>query len=201
MMKKESPNLVEILPELPISQRRILLHICCGPCSCAPLERLRYSKWEVTGYWNNPNIEPPAEYARRLESMKTAANYFGVPVIADTDIDTIGWDSARRGSGTSMEFPTRCIGCYTWRLDKAAATARENDFTYFSTTLLYSKYQNHEMIRSAGYAAMHKYNVQFLDIPFMTGWGRGIRLSKKIGLYRQKYCGCILSQQQTTAVL
>ena len=48
---------------------KILLHICCGPCACYPVERLQKEQFEIYGYWYNPNIHPYTEYRKRLENV------------------------------------------------------------------------------------------------------------------------------------
>ena len=58
----------------------LLLHVCCGPCATAVIERI-VSRFDVVSFWYNPNIEPPAEYERRLAGMRTVAEVMGVPLV------------------------------------------------------------------------------------------------------------------------
>lgn len=90
----------------------------------------------------------------------------------------------------------RCRYCYHDRLRTTALIARRGKFDYFTTTLLYSKHQQHDLIRSIGEAEGEAVGVPFLYKDFSKGWQEGIRVSKAMGLYRQQYCGCIYSEKE-----
>jgi len=90
----------------------------------------------------------------------------------------------------------RCLYCYSSRLEIAAAAAVNLGFDAFSTTLLYSRYQKHDLIREIGENIAGKYGIRFHYDDFRKGWQEGITLSKKMELYRQKYCGCIYSEKE-----
>ncbi len=89
----------------------------------------------------------------------------------------------------------KCGICYLLRLEKTAAKAKEGGFDAFSTTLLYSRYQKHEEIIKIAQELAKKHDIDFYYYDFRTGWGRGITLSKKYGMYRQQYCGCVYSER------
>nr|NJM01334.1 epoxyqueuosine reductase QueH [Desulfobacula sp.] len=82
------------------------------------------------------------------------------------------------------------------RLLQTALVAKKGNFEAFSTTLLYSKFQNHDLIRETGEALAAKYGLQFLYHDFREGWNSGIEASKRLNLYRQQYCGCIYSEKE-----
>ena len=44
----------------------ILLHMCCGPCACYPVPKLRSEGHDITGYFFNPNIHPYKEFKHRI---------------------------------------------------------------------------------------------------------------------------------------
>lgn len=44
---------------------KLLLHICCAPCSIMCIETLRQEGIEPVGFWDNPNIHPYTEYRSR----------------------------------------------------------------------------------------------------------------------------------------
>jgi predicted adenine nucleotide alpha hydrolase (AANH) superfamily ATPase len=90
----------------------------------------------------------------------------------------------------------KCTYCYSWRMEETAKMAKIHDFKCFSTTLLYSKYQDHEKLKEFGYSLAEKYSVDFVYEDFRTGWQEGIDESNLIGMYRQPYCGCIYSEQE-----
>ena len=90
----------------------------------------------------------------------------------------------------------RCRQCYRLRLVKTAEIAKSGGFNAFTTTLLYSRFQKHDLIRSIGAAVAGEYDIPFLYIDFREGWSEGVRISKALGLYRQPYCGCIYSERE-----
>ena len=90
----------------------------------------------------------------------------------------------------------RCGCCYTIRLRATAREAAAKGFDAFSTTLLYSRYQKHDRIKQAAQAASEEFGVPFLYRDLRTGWSEGIRISKRLRLYRQQYCGCIYSEKE-----
>lgn len=170
----------------------ILMHICCGPCACYCLKSLREKGHQVTGYWYNHNIHPYQEYRKRLESLMYFANEAQMPLIIDDDYDIEGFIKNMIDGDTEM--PDRCIPCYDTRLYKTAKRAKDDGFDAFTTTLLYSKYQQHKNIRQIGEKYAAQFNLEFYYEDFRKGWREGIEMSKKLGLYRQQYCGCIFSE-------
>ena len=64
-------ELEKIIAENEASGRhpKLLLHVCCAPCSSWCLEFLnRY--FEITVFFYNPNIDDPEEYRKRAEEEK-----------------------------------------------------------------------------------------------------------------------------------
>ncbi len=170
---------------------KILLHICCGPCALYPLRTLRAAGHEVTGFFFNPNIHPYQEYARRLEAVHDMARKEALPLIIRDDYDL---ESFLANVAPAPE--KRCGYCYVSRLKAAAEAATGNGFEAFSASLLYSRYQRHDEIRSLGEHLGREHGVTFHYEDFRPGWQEGIRLSKELGLYRQQYCGCIYSEKE-----
>lgn len=197
-----SPGEPLIVPA--VLAQAILLHACCGPCSITPVLCLQDQGLAPTLYFYNPNIHPLTEYLRRREGLLAVAQRLNVPVILPDQLhpasselgaaDPAGWLQAMAALGPDMnDMARRCPLCYDLRLARAAQAARELGFTRFSSTLLYSKYQNHQAILDAG--ARHAgHGLAFLGEDFRPGWNEGIRLSKEWGIYRQPYCGCVLSE-------
>jgi hypothetical protein len=87
--------------------------------------------------------------------------------------------------------------CYGIRLERTAAFAKEMGFDAFTTTLLVSPYQKHELIKELGEEYARKYGVEFYYKDFRPGFRQGQQQAKEMELYRQKFCGCIISYRQS----
>lgn len=168
----------------------LLVHACCGPCAITVFTALKDRGEEVHGFYYNPNIHPLTEYLRRKDALAEVGSRLGVAVsFADSEYDPAVF--LRQAAFRELD---RCRFCYELRLDRAARQARTLGFQAFTTTLLYSRYQDHEAIRAAGEAAGQTHGVTFAYEDFRPSWEEGIRLSKEWGLYRQPYCGCVFSE-------
>lgn len=170
---------------------KILLHVCCGPCTIYPLHVLRAQGHNVKGYFFNPNIHPFKEFKRRINALKELAS--GEKFSVEIDSRYGLQEYLRRVVFHEQE---RCSICYDMRLEQVARNALKMGVDAFSSTLLYSKYQNHELIRKKGEQLAEKFGVAFHYEDFRPGWQEGIDRSKEMGLYRQPYCGCIYSEQE-----
>ncbi|NOY69235.1 MAG: epoxyqueuosine reductase QueH [Deltaproteobacteria bacterium] len=170
---------------------KILLHICCAPCSIFPVEQLRDENFEVRGFFFRHNIHPYTECLKREESLKKHAARIGLKLIYQTGYDLEGF--LRKAAFREQD---RCRICYFERLNETAKLARHGKFDCFSSTLLYSKFQNHELIRQIGESIGKSIGIPFYYSDFRTGWKYGIEESKKLAMYRQQYCGCIYSEKQ-----
>lgn len=98
--------------------------------------------------------------------------------------------------GKNFNKKARCSLCYELRINKTAQKAKLMGFSAFSTTLLYSKYQNHEDIKRISLNISQKVGIDFYYFDFREGWEEGIKKSKEMGIYRQPYCGCIFSEKE-----
>ncbi len=174
-----------------IAQKRILLHICCAPCTVYPLSRLRENGWEVFGYFYNLNIHPYQEFRKRLETLKDFAAKVDLRLILREEYD-VGHFIRQ----VVFRETKRCYYCYTHRLEAAARLAKKSGFDSFSTTLLYSKQQKHDLIKEIAEGVSRKVGIPFYYEDFRAGWKIGIEKSKQLGLYRQQYCGCIYSEAE-----
>ena len=169
----------------------VLLHICCGPCAVYPLEVLKDEGIRVHGYFHNPNIHPYREFKKRLAAVEQLASRLNLPVEYDREYGLR--DYLRQ---VVFNEDKRCGLCYEMRLQEAVAQAKKIGAEAFSTTLLYSRYQNHNLIRSRAEKLAEMHNIPFYYHDFREGWHQGIDRSKEMGLYRQSYCGCIYSEQE-----
>ncbi len=169
---------------------KLLLHICCGPCAIYPVSTLRAAGHTVMGYFYKNNIHPYTECLKRQKTLEDYAQSIDLNVIYQDGYDLEGFLQ-------NMVFreKTRCSICYHDRLLSTAKIAKKGKFDAFSTTLLYSKFQKHDPIRSLGESVGKKQGVPFYYEDFRTGWKQGIAVSKALGMYRQQYCGCIYSEK------
>lgn len=168
-----------------------LLHTCCAPCSIHCVEQLRQEKIEPVSYWFNPNIHPYTEYRSRKNTLEEYAKSIHLKLIIDNQY---GLRSFVKAVIDDLEH--RCFYCYQVRLEQTARYAAENGFDSFSTTLLVSPYQKHEALIAAGKAAEQKYQIPFLYRDFRIGFQDGQQKARELGLYMQKYCGCIFSEEE-----
>lgn len=178
---------------------RVFLHCCCGPCALYPLQVLRREGFEVTGYFDNPNIHPYKEFQARLGSYRLMAETNGLRTQVD---DRYGLELFMRSLKEKDEgvyrakSDERCALCYKLRLDKTAAACREAGLKTFSTTLLVSPYQRHDLIRETGGDIAAAYGLTFLYRDFRPGFRQGQAMAREAGLYMQGYCGCVFSEYE-----
>lgn len=170
---------------------KLLLHTCCAPCSVYCIEQLKKENIDITSYWYNPNIHPYKEYESRLETLKKYNEEIGIPIIIN---DYYGLKEFCKN--TINKLNSRCGYCYLCRLENAASYAKENGYDAFSTTLLISPYQNHELLKKTGDMLAKKYDIKFLYKDFRAGFREGQNKARSLGLYMQKYCGCIFSEEE-----
>jgi epoxyqueuosine reductase len=169
----------------------ILLHICCGPCLIYPFSRLKDRGFKISGFYYNPNIYPLSEYSRRREALKSLSQEFflAVEYPEHQERDFI------QAIDSQESLPQRCINCWRLRLEKTARRAKERGLEAFSTTLLVSPYQDHQMLKQLGRQIGRDAGIEFYYEDFRSGFKQGQLEAKAKGIYRQKYCGCQYSMQ------
>ncbi len=169
----------------------ILLHICCAPCSVACIRQLREEGTEPVGFWYNPNIHPFLEYRTRRDTLREYAGVIGLEL---RENDFYGLRPFTAAVASDPDH--RCEYCYACRMQETAQYAAEHGFDRFSSTLLISPYQNREMICCAGESAGIQYGVEFVPYDFRPRFREGQDEARELGLYQQKYCGCIYSEEE-----
>lgn len=176
---------------------RLLLHACCAPCSSHTLLFL-YEHFEITIYFCNPNIAPEDEYNYRKSELKRLIAELGLSVkMIDEDYDSAPFYELSKGLEHLPERGERCQRCIEYRLRKTAEKALEAGADYFTTTLTISPHKDCQYINECGKKLSEEYGVPYLfsDFKKHDGYKHSIELSKKYGLYRQNYCGCIYSKR------
>ena len=184
------PASIQAAPARP----RLLLHSCCGPCSTAVLESL-LPYFDVDILYFNPNIRPREEYDRRVQAQRDVLEKMPLtrPVglfVCDYEPDV--FTEAVRGLESEPEGGARCRVCFRLRLEETARRAKEAGYDAFTTTLSVSPHKNAAALNEAGAQASKKFGVQYLraDCKKNNGYLRSVELSRDLGIYRQKYCGC-----------
>jgi len=172
---------------------RLLLHICCAPCAIYPLEELRGEGFDsITGFFYNPNIHPYTEYIRRKTALEEYSGRHDLPVIF-RDYNLTDYF---RGVAQNEEAPARCRLCWRMRLNESALFGSRNGYDAFTTTLLVSPYQDHDLIKEIGREAAENCGIDFIYREFRKGFRKAQDDARREGLYRQKYCGCIFSERE-----
>ena len=170
---------------------KLLLHTCCAPCSIYCIDALEKENIKPDIYWYNPNIHPYKEYEARRDCLINYTNKIGLKCIVE---DEYGLDEFCKNVINNLN--TRCTNyCYPIRLKKLFEYAKENGYDSVSTTLLYSIYQNHEFIKEYCKMLSKQYKIDFLYRDFRVGFWEEHNKAKEEGLYMQKYCGCIFSEE------
>ncbi|MCL2311343.1 MAG: epoxyqueuosine reductase QueH [Firmicutes bacterium] len=174
---------------------RILLHVCCAPCSIMFIKEIKKINLDLTLFWYNPNIYPSEEYCARKSSFEKFVSDMGLNVQYDKDNLRKDIDDNFQTFINSINIKNRCEGCYTLRIKKTSITAKEEHFTYFSTTLLVSPYQKHDLICEVSRKLSDKYKIKFFYKDFRPSFRQGQAEARKLGLYIQNYCGCCFSRK------
>ena len=85
------------------------------------------------------------------------------------------------------------------RLEQTARYAADHGFESFTSTLFVSPYQDHELLRRTAEELAAQYGVAFLYRDFRPGFRQGQQEARELGLYMQKYCGCVFSEEDRYA--
>lgn len=179
--------------EMLSSSGGVLLHCCCAPCATSVIERVIQSVKPVL-YYYNPNIQPEAEYDKRLGELEKLAAYHGLELIAEPYRGD-GFLSAVKGLESEREGGARCPICFSLRLDKTAETAAKLRIPAFCSTLTVSPHKDAELINEIGLRIEKKYGVKWIlsDFKKRNGFLRSTQICEELGLYRQNYCGCLFA--------
>jgi len=169
---------------------KLLLHICCAPCLIYPWERLKEKGFEVAGLFYNPNIHPFSEYKKRKQAVEQLNKRLNIDIIYLQYLP----EEFFRAVNLKEKNPQRCLVCWELRLEVAARIAKDKRFEYFSTTLLVSPYQDHELLRKIGDDIAANEGVKFYYEDFRPGFRDAHKKAQAGDIYCQKYCGCIYSE-------
>ena len=168
---------------------KLLLHICCGPCASGAVPWWKAAADQVVGFFYNPNIQPLLEFRRRLTGTREVCELTGIELFVDESYDPAAWFGRVLAAETS-----RCRACMAERLERAASEAVAQGCDAFSTSLSISPWQDHDAIQAEGERAALAHGVEFLYRDLRPLYGDTRRASREWGIYRQKYCGCLVSE-------
>ena len=179
---------------------KLLLHACCGPCSLEPTRFLANEGHDITIAYMNSNIHPASEYDRRLSTLRAWADRENLPIV-EGPYDVRAWEGCvgTVASDTYASREDRCRACYRMRLEEAARYASEHEFDGVSTTLTVSPYQYTDIIREELKRAAGAHGIASLFEDFRPLYDEATRRSRELGMYRQNYCGCRISQAEAEA--
>jgi len=172
---------------------KALLHICCGPCAIYPVQLLREDRFQVEGFFYNPNIHPFSEYKKRYEAVVTMSARMGL----DTIIHRYDFQEFLRRISAVGDRREQHKLCWQMRLYETALVAKARGIACFTTTLLSSPYQDIEEIKILGEAIAKDAGVTFLAKDFRQGFAESHRISRDWQLYHQNYCGCLYSEKES----
>lgn len=184
------------------TEKQVLLHCCCAPCSSAIIEWMLANGVRPTLFYFNPNIFPEEEYLIRKNECTRYAQQLGLTII-DGDYDHDSWRCQIRGLESEPERGGRCLLCFKQRLLRAAEKAQELGIEVFTTTLASSRWKSLDQINNAGHWAESQVNgrdgsakkVRFDDRNWRKGGlqQRRNELLRENNFYNQLYCGCEFS--------
>jgi len=170
---------------------KVLLHTCCAPCSIMCIEKLKQENITPVCFWYNPNIHPFTEYKNRKKTLIDYTDEIDVKLIIKNEYGLRDFIDM-----VYPDFDNRCSKCYAIRLFETAKYAKENGYEGFTTTLLISPYQDHELMIKIANKASEKYNIPFIYYDFRPYFNKGQKKAVSLKLYRQNYCGCIFSEEE-----
>lgn len=193
-------QMLDILASLEQGEKkpRLLLHVCCAPCSSAVLERL-HKFFDIILYFDNPNLDTAEEFDRRaLEADRLVKETAWAEEVVIVPYDPETYLAAVKGLEGEREGGKRCAACFDLRLARSAEAAKARKCDWFTTTLTISPRKNASLLNDIGHLAGERAGVPFLPSDFKKqgGFLRSIELSRKFGLYRQDYCGCAFSKEE-----
>jgi predicted adenine nucleotide alpha hydrolase (AANH) superfamily ATPase len=168
---------------------KLLVHCCCVHCSAYTLNYWREQGYEVTAYWYNPNIHPFLEHQRRLEALKSMVEKEGIPLVIEP-----GYEMDRYFRAVVGDEEERCRHCYRIRLEHVAGYAAAHGYDAFTSSLLISPQQNHDLIVEVAMTTEASSGVKFAYTDLRKRYSDSRRLTKPLELYRQQYCGCLYSE-------
>ncbi|PIR37412.1 MAG: hypothetical protein COV35_09985 [Alphaproteobacteria bacterium CG11_big_fil_rev_8_21_14_0_20_39_49] len=185
--------------DVPLGEKKVLIHSCCAPCSGELMELMVENGIDLTIFFYNPNIHPKKEYEIRKEENIRFAEKTGIRFV-DADYDVQNWFGKAKGMENEPERGIRCTMCFDMRFVKTAQYAKENGFKVITSSLGISRWKNMDQINDCGHRAAALFeDVVYWDYNWRKQGGsqRMYDIAKREKFYKQEYCGCIYSLRDT----
>ena len=195
----------EILKEVDAKKKKptLFLHACCGPCLTYPLSEL-IRHFEVTVGFFNPNIQPKEEYEKRLKALELFLSAYAkdqgvsIPLVLHEE-DFLAYEKAFADRVNDVEGGEVCLRCHAYRLGLSYHYAALHHFDYFTTVMTVScRKPSRELNEIAKKLSLLYPETKYLYSDFKKEEGqlKGIQIAKAYHVYRQNYCGCLVSYQE-----
>lgn len=170
---------------------KIVLHTCCAICSGYPVSYLQDAGYQVIAYFYNPNIYPQEEYTKRLEAQKILCEHSNCKLV-EGEYKPDEYYEFVKGFENEPEKGARCDKCFELRLRKTAEFAKSIGVDTFTTSIVISPHKSYEKLTEIAVKIAQEYGLNYLAVNFKKndGFLKTNKISKELGLYRQKYCGC-----------
>ena len=172
----------------------VVIHCCCAHCSAYTIDYWRRQGYEPTAFWYNPNIHPYTEHQQRLQAMQILAEKLDFQLVIDGNYDLKKYFNIVDGNEDQ-----RCRFCFRLRLQKTAEAAFKLGFKAFTSSLLISPHQKHDLLQEIGSTIAEETGINFLYVDLRKRYSDSRHMMKPLVLYRQQYCGCLYSEWERFA--
>lgn len=174
----------------------VLLHLCCAPDASYAVPAMQ-ERYRIMGFFFNPNIQPGEEYERRFQATRQLQDYlpFALEVADGGERE---WEEAVRGLEQETEKGRRCEACIRIRMRRTAEEAKRQGIPAFCTVLTVSPKKDAAMVNRIGREEGERAGVFFVeaDMKKNDGFRKSVEISKRLGIYRQDFCGCRYSARK-----
>ncbi len=174
----------------------MMVHLCCGPCGTVAWPQLIAEGFRAVGYFYGGNIHPYLEWRRRAQAVQRLADSLSAQAIL-RPYDPREWLTATAELEDQPEGGRRCGLCFRVQLEAAAQAARERGIAGLCTSLTLSPHKDPQLVNAIGQAIAERYGLSWESRVWRreNGVARSVQESRRLGLYRQNYCGCLFSMR------
>ena len=200
----------------------LVFDICCAPCLSGVYPQVR-KYYHIFPFFIGDNICCLEEYEKRKKALLNYLKIYNIDKFYIKEYDHDEWLKYIKGFEDEIEGRKRCELCFEYRIITLLNYLKENSLDiflnsffensskennclcekrlYISTTLSISRYKNYETIEKiflqkiADNVLIFDFDINFLKKNFSNNdwYKKSIKISKALGLYRQKFCGCEFS--------